>query len=610
MSEKKTLNRYKAPSLARHPLVKLSLLTAVLLVISLSFCGWFPSGDEAVPAALEIGYRRMFNHDRTEYAHTPFVEAVQKAGSVTTARLEHVEDTGEGYAIYTFTVLHSLYNPDGDTTIHLYEGYPKENEPTPSDATQPVPDQVSTNSFVPTYKPGLTYLLVLSRATDVYYPHPYFHNFNGIFIAADEAGKMVQAVSGDDTENLLRAKETKRDFRTMEGAAAHVQNLLKQETVWKKGTWHFTGLEILSDNPAVLAAESPYIAQVRTGETVFRNRYVQEVKCTITLPYKGIFGLGSAPDPRKGSTKSPEGNTSPPTPAILPGNKVITVLFPAGLDVSPGKAWLLFLREEEEYRITAKAGAIEVSDEEDHKKALAAVEAEMRIVPAPEPEVPTPTPIPRVWTILDAYKDLPARNPDVRGWVRQEGTVIDYPVMQAADNDWYLSRNIDKKKVVSGSIVLDFRVDIQNLGRNTPLYGHNMKRGSMFHSLVNYKTEKYFKAHPTIRFDTLYDKMEWEIVGVYVVDSSYNYVITMDFPDDAAYGAFLADITERTMYPLKEPLTLEDKILTMVTCSYEFDGARTVIQAKLKNTHTGETPPTGIPVLPAPTSPAGSRKTP
>jgi sortase B len=77
--------------------------------------------------------------------------------------------------------------------------------------------------------------------------------------------------------------------------------------------------------------------------------------------------------------------------------------------------------------------------------------------------------------------------------------------------------------------------------------------------------------------------MEWEIVGVYVVDSSYNYVITMDFEDDAAYREFLDDITERTIYPLREPLTLEDKILTMVTCSYEFDGARTIIQAKLVN---------------------------
>jgi sortase B len=76
--------------------------------------------------------------------------------------------------------------------------------------------------------------------------------------------------------------------------------------------------------------------------------------------------------------------------------------------------------------------------------------------------------------------------------------------------------------------------------------------------------------------------MEWEIFAVYVVDSGYNYVITMDFADDAAFLLFLNDIEKRTMYPMPFEVTTDDKILTMVTCSYEFDGARTVIQARLK----------------------------
>lgn len=569
---------------------------ALLLLCSftlLAACTWFRQEDEPIPTALVIGYRRMFNHDRTEHTNTPFTEAVQKAGSVTAARLDAAEDTGEGYAIYTFTVLESLFNPDDDKVIHLYESIP---------AGDPATDS-SAPPFTPAYRSGLTYLLVLSRATDVYYPHPYFHNFNGIFIAADESGNVVQAVSADGEENLARDRDTRKAFRTFAEATAHVKALLAEQTPFRKGTWRFNGMEVLSDDPATLASQSPYIAQVRTGETVFQNRYVQEVQCTITKPYKGIFGLGSGPEPDNGGT--------PPATAILPGSRRITVLFPANLDVSPGREWLLFLREEEEYRLTAKAGAISVADEENYARWLAAIEEEMNIPATPEP-TPEPAPelTPRVWTLLDAYKDLPARNPDVRGWVRQEGTVIDYPVLQAGDNDWYLSRDIDRKKTVSGSIVLDFRVDIKNLGRNTPLYGHNMKRGTMFHSLVNYKTERYFREHPTIRFDTLYDELEWEIVAVYVVDSSYNYVITMDFKDDIEYRAFLDDIEARSMYPLREPLSLEDQILTMVTCSYEFDGARTIVQAKLVRPRTGQTLPSGTQVPPAPTGSAAFSGTP
>jgi len=549
---------YVRKSVRRPAALLLACLCALFACLcAFSACGLLESRDEPVPTALEIGYRRMFNHDRSEHAYTPFDEAVQKAGSITVARLDQAENTGEGYAIYTFTVLESIYNPDGDTVIHLYEGM-----------------QGTEGSAAPTaYQTGRTYLLVLSRATDVYYPHPYFHNFNGIFIAANEAGRIVQAQSADGDVDLRRDKATRTAFRTLEGAKAHVQMLLNRETAWKKGTWRFSGAEILSDDPAVIAAGSDYIARVRTGETVFRNRYVQEVRCTIATPYKGVFGLGSSQDPAE--------NATPPTTAILPGHRNITVLFPAGVDVTPGREWLLFLREEAEYRITAKAALVPADGLADHKRYMAAVEAETAVAPTPEIVPETPTPTPRVWTVLDDYKDLPARNKDVRGWVRQEGTVIDYPVLQGTDNDWYLAHNIDRKKVVTGSIVLDFRVDIRSIGRNTPLYGHNMKHGSMFHSLVNYKTESYFKKHPTIRFDTLYDRMEWEIVAVYVVDSSYNYVITMDFADDAEYRAFLDDIEDRSIYPLKQPLTLEDKILTMVTCSYEFDGARTVVQARL-----------------------------
>ena len=547
-----------------------ALLHVLALAISLPACGWLESNDEPVPTALEIGYRRMFNHDRSENAFTGFTEAVQKAGSVTVARLDQAENTGEGYAIYTFTVLESLYNPDGDTVIHLYEGVRAD----PGGAGSATPAASAASTPPSAYKTGMTYLLVLSRATDVYYPHPYFHNFNGIFIAADTSGGITHAISADGADNLLKGKETRKAFQTLDGAKAHTKTLLALETAWKKGSYRFNGSEILSDDPAVIAEGSDYIARVRTGETVFTNRYVQEVKCTILTPYKGIFGLGSAQDPAE--------NATPPAAAILPGHRTITVLFPAGLDVTPGREWLLFLREESEYRITARAGAVPTDGGTVFDRFRAAVDRETAVAPTPEIVPATPTPTPRVCTMMDAYKDLPKRNPDVRGRVRQEGTVIDYPVLQGKDNDWYLAHNIDRKKVVTGSIVLDFRVDIRNIGRNTPLYGHNMKHGSMFHSLVNYKTEKYFKAHPTIEFDTLYDKMVWEIVAVYVVDSSYNYVITMDFSDDAEYRAFLDDITARSLYPIQDPLTLEDKILTMVTCSYEFDGARTVVQARLK----------------------------
>ncbi len=538
------------------------LLPLLILALLLPSCGEIRSPDEPVPTALQIGYRRMFNHDRSELAFTPFAEAVQKSGSVTLARLDNAEDTGEGYAIYTFTVLESLYNPDGDKVIHLYEGNVGGTAAGSSGAVIPV-----------AYQKGLVYLLCLSRATDVYYPHPYFHNFNGIHIAADEKGNIVEAVNADGRDNLKKARETREFFSTTTAAVAHVKTLL-DAALPQKGQYRFSGREITSGDPAVIAELSDYIAEVRTDRVVYQNRYIKEVACTITKPYKGIFGLGSGPDPAE--------NTIPPATDILPGHRQITILFPAGLDVSSGKKWLVFLYEDAEYRISSRTSAISVESGPVYDRFVATVETKMAVPPTPEIVIATPSPSPKVFTLLEEYRDPAGKNPDVRGWIRQEGTVIDYPVLQSKDNDWYLSRNIDRKKVVSGSIVLDFRVDIRNLTRNTPIYGHNMKHGSMFHSLVNYKTAQYFKEHPVIRFDTLYEKLEWEVFAVYVVDSGYNYVITMDFADDAEFQLFLDDIGKRTMYPMPFELDTDDQILTMVTCSYEFDGARTVVQARLK----------------------------
>jgi len=536
--------------------ISFRLLTAFLLILLLlPACGADEPKNEPVPAALEIGYRRMFNHDRTEQSMTPFHEAVQKSGSITTARLDHAEDTGEGYTIYTFRVVESLYNPDEDKIIHLYEGY-------------------GSTPAANAYEKDRTYLLFLSRATDVYYPHPYFHNFNGIHLFADDAGKVLTADNADGRDNLLKDREIRKSLQTLDSAKAYIQSLLDAVPDRQRGIYRFSGREILSGDPAVIAERSDYIAIVRTDQVVFSNRYVQEVKCTIQTPYKGIFGLGSGPDPAE--------NATPPATEIRPGHRGITVLFPSGLDVSAGKSWLVFLYEDAEYRISSRSSAVSTDSGETFDRFLASVETEVAVAPTPEPVTPTPEPPPKVYTLLDEYKDLLKKNKDVRGWIRQEGTVIDYPVLQSTDNDWYLAHNIDKKKVVTGSIVLDFRVDIKNLTRNTPVYGHNMKHGSMFHSLVNYKTEKYFREHPSISFDTLYEKLIWDIFAVYVVDAGYNYVITMDFKDDAEFSVFLDDIRKRSMYEFPFEVTTSDQIMTMVTCSYEFDGAKTVVQARLR----------------------------
>ena len=81
------------------------------------------------------------------------------------------------------------------------------------------------------------------------------------------------------------------------------------------------------------------------------------------------------------------------------------------------------------------------------------------------------------------FDALRAENADVVGWIYCEGTPIDYPVVQCADNDYYLHHTVEKKKNFSGSIFMETKNSSQFTDSHTIIYGHNMKNGSMFGKL-------------------------------------------------------------------------------------------------------------------------------
>lgn len=187
----------------------------------------------------------------------------------------------------------------------------------------------------------------------------------------------------------------------------------------------------------------------------------------------------------------------------------------------------------------------------------------------------------REWVINELYQPYVDINEDMVGWFKIEDTVIDYPVLQGTDNTYYLKHDINDEPYYYGSIILDYRCDIQNIARNTMIYGHNMKQKIMFHEIVNYKNKEFLDSHPIIEFNTLYDTMKWEVFAVYVVDGGYVYCISYPLAEDEEFQAYIDAIEERNMFQTDISVGMDDKILTLVTCSYEFDNARTIVHARL-----------------------------
>jgi len=196
-----------------------------------------------------------------------------------------------------------------------------------------------------------------------------------------------------------------------------------------------------------------------------------------------------------------------------------------------------------------------------------------------QPE-PTQTPAPRF--PRDSFASVLAVNDDIVGRISIDALNINYLVTQGTNNDEYLHIGYDRKKNSSGAIFLDYRcnIDLNPLKGHYILYGHNMKNGSMFHNLVQYKDNTFFNSNRIIRFDTLYEDYEWEIFSAYITDTDFYYINTV-FKDDADWLSFLYTIQDKSLFSTDTVLSADDVVLTLSTCTYEFDDARFVIHARL-----------------------------
>ena len=178
--------------------------------------------------------------------------------------------------------------------------------------------------------------------------------------------------------------------------------------------------------------------------------------------------------------------------------------------------------------------------------------------------------------VNDAYID----NEDYRGWLNVENTNIDYPVLQSYDNQYYLDKDINREYLMSGSIFMNYLNDGFN-DENTVLFGHNMRNGTMFAQLKKYKDRDFFYENNNINIELSNGEiLKYEVFSVYVTDIEDNYIQTK-FDNANEYKEFLDRIKNKSIYENEIELSEDDKIITLSTCSFEFNDARLVVHGKL-----------------------------
>lgn len=182
------------------------------------------------------------------------------------------------------------------------------------------------------------------------------------------------------------------------------------------------------------------------------------------------------------------------------------------------------------------------------------------------------------------YAELYAQNSDFMGWLRIDGTSIDYPVMQLKDDpDFYLKHNFSKEYSCFGIPYMQENCGLSS--DNIIIYGHNIKSKSMFNELTEYKNKDFYTAHKYITFDTLDEQRSYEVIAVFKTvaysGSGFQYYDFVNANTDDEFNDYVAKCKALSFYNTGVTAEYGDKLLTLSTCEYSQENGRLAVVAKL-----------------------------
>lgn len=188
--------------------------------------------------------------------------------------------------------------------------------------------------------------------------------------------------------------------------------------------------------------------------------------------------------------------------------------------------------------------------------------------------------------VLKKYEAVVQKNRKVVGWLTIDGTQIDYPVLQTVNNDYYLDHNFNQEYDKNGSIFLDKDCDPAFPNDNMIIYGHHMKSGKMFGNLNYYSRESYYKEHPTIKFDTIYEEGTYEIMYVFrsriysEEEIVFKYYKFIDATSEDEFYSNMEEMSKLSLYDTGVTAAYGDRLITLSTCDSSEPNGRFVVVAK------------------------------
>lgn len=178
------------------------------------------------------------------------------------------------------------------------------------------------------------------------------------------------------------------------------------------------------------------------------------------------------------------------------------------------------------------------------------------------------------------FDELKSINNEVLGWIKVEGTTINYPFVHTSNNDYYLNHSFDKSSNGAGWVFMDYRNKINLSNKNTILYAHGRTNGRMFGDLKNILSNNWLndKNNFVVKLSTDKENTLWQVFSVYRIDNTNDYIQT-EFSDENEFLDWGNMLLNRSSYNFNTSLNSSDRIITLSTCYNDYE--KVVLHAKL-----------------------------
>ena len=196
--------------------------------------------------------------------------------------------------------------------------------------------------------------------------------------------------------------------------------------------------------------------------------------------------------------------------------------------------------------------------------ALSAGAGRQQTVPAGHIAPETAEPAPFV-PAMD-FGELRELMPDAVGWIYSPGTLINYPIVRAENNVFYLDHLPDRTRNSMGSIFLDYRNSADLSDGNIFIYGHNMRSRELFGSLGDYADQAFFDAHSSMYIFTPHADYELQLFAGYLLDSAYEHP-PMQFESEDDFQAYMAELESRSFFTGEVDVSYGDTLVFLCTCT-------------------------------------------